>query len=178
MTDNVLITNRALAQIGSRSQIVSMTDGSQEALYANLLYVPLRDFLLREGDYDFSLVVAVLPPATLSSLPWVFSYPYPVTALRIRALIPIVYDEFQPLPIEYTVATTNTNKFILTKAEAASVLYTFPAIEDLWDSIFTEAFTRLLGSSLAFALQNRIEASKEKLTEALNFAGIANLRDS
>jgi hypothetical protein len=56
MTSNVDITNRALAQIGSRSQITSMVDGSQEALYANLLYVDLRDFLLREGDYDFSMV--------------------------------------------------------------------------------------------------------------------------
>jgi hypothetical protein len=43
--------------------------------------------------------------------------------------------------------------------------------------MFTEAYVRLLGSALAFSLQNRIEASKEKLNEALSFAGIANLRD-
>jgi hypothetical protein len=30
---------------------------------------------------------------------------------------------------------------------------------------------------LAFALENRIEASKVKLDEALGFAGIAKLRD-
>jgi hypothetical protein len=89
MTDNVTITNRALAQIGSRSQITSMVDGSQEALYANLLYVPLRDFLLREGDYDFSIAgpVALAPGGTTAS-PWVFSYVCPANALRIRSLIP------------------------------------------------------------------------------------------
>lgn len=178
MTDSTLVTNRALAQIGSRSQITSMTDGSAEALYANLLYVPLRDFLLREGDYDFSMVSANPVLAGVEPAPWSFSYQYPINAIRIRSLVPLVYDEFNPLPVEYNVVSVVTTKFILTKVNISLILITYPPLEDVWDSMFMEAFTRLLASSLAFALQNRIEASKEKLTEALNFAGIANLRDS
>jgi hypothetical protein len=138
MTTNVDITNRALAQIGTHSQITSMTDGSEEARYANLLYNPLRDFLLTEGDYDFSIGVAVLTPNGTGG---------------------------------------GSTRFILTKEAVATAIYTAAPLEDVWGPIFTEAFTRLLASALAFAIENRIEASKEKLSEALNFAGIANLRD-
>jgi hypothetical protein len=43
--------------------------------------------------------------------------------------------------------------------------------------MFTEAFVRMLASALAFALENRIEASREKLQQAIEFAGMASLRD-
>jgi hypothetical protein len=171
------ITKRALAQIGTHSQITSMVDGSEEALYANLLYLPLKDFLLREGDYDFSITSNTLALSSTTGSPWVFSYAYPSAALRIRSLVPLAYDEFNPVPIEYNIASATGVKFILTKVAADKAIYTYSAPEDVWDSLFTEAFTRLLASALAFSLENRIEASKEKLTEALNFAGIANMRD-
>lgn len=178
MTTSIDITNRAIAQIGGRAQITSFTDGSAEGLYAGLLYAPLRDFMLREGDYDFSILTAVLTASGASGPPWVFSYSYPSTAIRIRSLIPLIYVALDPVPIEYNVVGGGSMKFILTKEPAGSAIFTIAPIEDIWDSMFTEAFTRLLASALAFALENRIEASKEKLSEALNFAGIANLRDS
>lgn len=177
MTTNVDITNRALAQIGARSKIVSMTDGSPEALYANLLYNPLRDFMLTEGDYDFSMTEAALNVAAAPGTVWAFTYSYPSGALRIRSLVPAVYDPLDPLPVAYSILGTGNARTINTDQSASFVIYTFAPLEDIWDPIFTEAFTRLLGSALAFALENRIEASREKLSEALNFAGIANLRD-
>lgn len=177
MTTDVDISNRALAQIGTHSQIVSMTDGSEEARYAALLYLPLKNFLLREGDYDFSITSNFLATLSTTGSPWTFSYAYPAAAIRIRSLVPADYDEFNPLPIEYNIATATGVKFILTKVAASKVVYTYSPPEDVWDSLFAEAFTRLLASALAFSLENRIEASKEKLTEALNFAGIANMRD-
>jgi hypothetical protein len=181
MTTSVDVTNRALAQIGSRSQISSMTDGSTEALYANLLYVPLRNFLLYEGDYDWSMLQIPLvamaggpPPA------WLFAYQYP-NIIRVRQVIPADYNPLDPHPVEWNVMATSLVpgvRQIVTRVAASSILATVEVLEDFWDSIFTEAYTRLLGSALAFALENRIEASKEKLSEALSFAGIANMRDS
>lgn len=179
MTDSKDITNRALAQIGTRSQITSMTDGSAEALYANLLYNPLRDFLLREGDYAFSLKDDVATSVAGAVPPWTNAYTYPTDALRLRSLIPTVYDALDPLPIPFSIAVLGSVRLILTRESISRILYTkAPTSEDLWDSLFTESFTRLLGSALAFALENRIEASNVKLQEALSFAGIANLRDS
>jgi hypothetical protein len=178
MTTDVDVTKRALAQIGTHSQIISMTDGSEEALYANLLYLPLKDFLLAEGDYDFSIVaVPLVVSGTSTDNPWTFAYNYPAGALRIRSLIPTVYDPFDPVSIEFNVVSFSGVRSILTKVSAAKSIQTYSAPEDVWDPIFTESFTRLLASALAFSIENRIEASKEKLSEALNFAGIANLRD-
>lgn len=177
MTTNVDITNRALAQIGTHSQISSMTDGSEEAKYANLLYNPLRDFMLGEGDYDFSLQTAVAVLVGPLALPWVYSYQYPVGALRIRSVVPVSADLFSPIPIEFNIFSSGSSRSIATTVPIASVVYTYASAEDVWDPIFTESYTRLLASTLAFAIENRMEASKEKLNEALSFAGIANLRD-
>jgi hypothetical protein len=179
MVSNVDMVNQTLAEIGSRSQITSMTDGSPEARYASLLYNALVGFLLREGDYDFALFPAVLTPSGLTpTSPWNFSYSYPSVAVRIRSLLPALFDPFDVHPVEFNIVNLLGARYIVTKEEAFGIFYTAPTTEDLWDPLFQEAFRRLLGSALAFALQNRIEASKEKLTEALNFAGIANLRES
>jgi hypothetical protein len=167
MPTDVSITNAALAQIGTHAQITSLTDGSEEARYANLLYLPLKDFLLTEGDYDFSLTSVGLTIAVGIGSPWAFSYAYPAPALRIRSLV----------PVEHNITSIAGVRYIETKVAASTAIYTYSASEAVLDPIFTEAFTRLLASTLAFALENRIEASKDKLTEALNFAGIANLRD-
>jgi hypothetical protein len=177
MPTDVSVTNAALAQIGTHAQITSLTDGSEEARYANLLYLPLKDFLLTEGDYDFSLTSVGLTIAVGIGSPWAFSYAYPAPALRIRSLIPLAFDEFDPFPVEHNITSIAGVRYIETKVAASTAIYTYSASEAVWDSIFTEAFTRLLASTLAFAIENRIDASKEKLTEALNFAGIANLRD-
>lgn len=177
MTTDLDVTKRALAQIGTHSQITSMTDGSEEATYAKLLYAPLRDFLLAEGDYDFSLQTALAVSAGALAVPWAFSYQYPAGALRIRSLIPTNFDPLSPVPIDFNILSAGSSRVIGTTVAIISLVYTYAPIEDLWDPIFTESYTRLLASALAFALENRIEASKEKLSEALNFAGIANLRD-
>lgn len=179
MATSLDITKRALAQIGTRTTITSMTDTRPEAVYANLLYNSLRDFLLREGDYDFALRSDAAVGATGAVTPWVFAYTYPSGALRIRQMVPSVYVALDPRPVEWNIYNDGggTRK-LLTREAMSRVIYTAaPSTEDVWDAIFEQAFTRLLGSALAFALQNRIEASKQKLEEALSFAGIANLRD-
>src|SRR5678815_2209536 len=96
MTTNIDLTNRAIAQIGTRSQITSMVDGSAEALYANLIYNGLRNFLLREGDYDFALKTAVPTPFSPPTLPWVYSYVYPIDAIRLRQLVPTIFSALDP----------------------------------------------------------------------------------
>jgi hypothetical protein len=179
VTTNVDLTNRALAQIGTRSQIVSMTDGSQEALYANLLYNGLRDFLLREGDYEFATQTALAVAVTGPLPPWLLAYQYPVDAVRIKQLVAVNFVAMDPQPVEFNISVSGIQAHvILTKTAVAYVVYTSNAVlETYWDSMFTEAFVRMLAAALAFALENRIEASREKLQEAINFAGMASLRD-
>jgi hypothetical protein len=178
LTSNVDLTNRALAQIGTRSQITSMVDGSSEALYANLMYNGLRDFMLVEGDYDFSQHGIPLVDAGLGTLvPWGLAYQYPTAALRIRQVYPVVFDLLDPKPVAWSTMSIGGVRYLTSKTPLGIAICTYAVVEDDWDAIFTEAFIRLLASALSFSLENRIEASKEKLTEALSFANIANMRD-
>lgn len=172
------LAKEALAQVGTRTKITSFVDGSNEAQYINLLYGPIRDFLLAEGDYDFSLVGAALPPGVATSmLPWNLAYPYPADSLRIRQLVPATFDLHDPRPVEWNITSISGARQIYTKVAMVTVIYTKAVSEALWEPLFCESFVRMLSSGLAFALENRIEASKVKLEEALSFAGVANMRD-
>lgn len=172
------LVKQALAWSGTRTTITSLSDGSNEANYATLLYAPLRDFLLREGDYDFAMKTTALSFVATGALPWSFAYTYPTDCLRVRQLIPTVYDPLDPQPIVWNIVNAAGTRQIYTKEAASIIIYTFPPDENAFDAMFTKAFVDLLASSLTMALTNRLEFSKEKLQEAITFAGIANLRDS
>jgi len=180
MTTQLEVAKEALAQIGTRSKITSLTDGSAEATYVSLLYNPIRDFLLTEGDYDFSL--NTITPVELSDdvPPWAYAYAYPADVLRVRQVIPARYDDdkLDPHPVEWNILGDLDTRQIMTSEKIVLIMCTKPAIESLWDPIFRQSFVRMLASALAFALENRIEASKIKLDEALGFAGIGKMRDS
>lgn len=179
MTSSIDIAKQALAIAGTRSTINAIDDSTQEGRYIGLLYGPMRDFMLREGDYDWALQGAV-PTLSGSGIGpiWPLSYSYPNVALRIRSLVPTVYDPLDPMPMEWNVATVGAVRYILTKEAAQTVIFTYAPPEDSWDPLFREAFVRFLASGLVFALENRLEASDKLIGAAMDFAGIANLRDS
>jgi len=172
------IAKAALAQTGTRSTISGLNDGSEEGNYLGILYGPLRDFLLAEGDYDFALVGAATVAVATPAAPWTGAYAYPADALRIRQMVPAALDVLNPRPVEWTVSgQPGTSRVILTREAMSRVLYTKAVAEGVWEPLFTEAFTRLLSSALLFALRNNIAPSKDRLSEAISFAGIASLRD-
>lgn len=174
---DINFSNRALALAGTRSQIADFTSTS-EGKYCNLLYDEFRDFLLREGDYDFAIQnVAANPAAVNPGLPWIYGYVYPPLALRIRQLVPLVYNPLDPQPIAWNTPPAASGQVIATKVAIASIVYTYAAPEANWAADFKESFVRFLASGLFFALENRIEAHKEAIQEALSFAQMANARD-
>ena len=177
MVTQLDIAREALAQIGTRSNIASLSDGSAESTYINLLYQPIRDFLLVDGDYDWSLVFGALVEGGTPADPWRFQYLYPPDALRIRQLFPTDYDPLDPRPVEWMINSNGALRTIFTRVSVIRCHFTRAVTEDFWDAMFRQSFVRMLASALAFALENRIEASKVKLDEALGFAGIAKLRD-
>lgn len=174
------IAREALAQIGTRSTITSLSDGSAEAAYVSLLFEPIRDFLLVDGDYDWSMAWALLVPHPGTTIgTWKYNYTYPAEALRIRQLTPnAIFDPLDPRPIEWNVSGVSSDtRVILTMVPAEYAIITKGVDTAYWDGMFRQSFVRMLASALAFALENRIEASKVKLDEALGFAGLAKLRD-
>jgi hypothetical protein len=168
MTNPIDLANRALAMAGTRSQLTSFTDGTPEALYCDLLYNEFRDYLLRVGDYDFSMSSV---PAVLAAYPipgWAFAYQYPPNTVRIRQLVPAIILPFDPQPIQWSLHGGPT--IVCTLAVSSINLTSNGAAEDTWDSVFTDAFVRFLSSGLFFALENRIEAHRVAMQEALEFA--------
>lgn len=107
MTSEVDIANRALSAIGTRSQIASLDEGSNESIQVKLLLDPLRDELLRMAPWNcarnfntMSLICAApgtpenpsagpavwgkgLPPP-----PWSYEYAYPSDCLRPIYVVP------------------------------------------------------------------------------------------
>ena len=176
MPTDLDLTRRALAEIGTRTTISAMDDGSPEASYASLLYNPLRDFLLREGDYDWAMDTIPAVETFHQGGAWAHSYEYPSGVLRIRSAIPFDYLRLRPRPVEYNVWHAAGTLELVTNVPVGTWVCTFAPDENAWDSIFQESFVRLLGSALTFALQNRIEASKKALEESIQFARIADMR--
>src|SRR5260370_884413 len=104
MTAQVDIVNRALSSIGTRTTVTAAelaSSGSNEAIQANLIYVPYRNSLLRMAPWNcafntanLNLICAVPgtpenpPPATMlwakgqPAPPWAYEYQFPVDCLR------------------------------------------------------------------------------------------------
>jgi hypothetical protein len=101
------IANRALSSIGNRSTIASLTEQSNEAIYANQWFNSTRDELLRMAPWDCSfnyepLVGITATPGTPenpSTVPtqwnktlpppgWAYEYQYPSDCLRACFIVP------------------------------------------------------------------------------------------
>ncbi len=179
MATKLELANRALGIIGTRSRFASVGDISSaangEGFYVDLFYNPLRDFLLREGDYDFSIKHAVTTTPLSGSIPWVYIYTYPTDALRIRTLIPAVYDHNDPQHIVFTIYGGTGSMAIMTQKLASAIVYTYKADEAVWDPMFAESFTRFLGSAVAYGLENAGK-SKNLLDETFGFLGLEKTR--
>jgi len=107
MTSEVDIANRALSAIGTRSQIASLNEGSNESIQCKLLLEPLRDEILRMAPWNcgrnfknLELIAATPgtpenPTATpllwdkgIPPPPWAYEYGYPSDCLRPIYIVP------------------------------------------------------------------------------------------
>jgi len=106
MTSAVEICNQALAAIGTRSTIASLTENSAEALACAQQFDGTRDKLLRAAPWNFATrwatlgLLKALPGMPESSItttssvwlptypppPWAYSYAYPADALMVRSV--------------------------------------------------------------------------------------------
>lgn len=107
MSDAVSIANRALADAGTRSSIVSFDEGSNESNNVSLIYIPARQQLMRAAHWGFAGAQATLSllksaPGTLETpafppsgvwsslyppLPWLYEYAWPADCLQGRRVI-------------------------------------------------------------------------------------------
>src|SRR5215471_12429325 len=107
MTSEVDVANRALAAIGTRSQIASLAEGSNESIQCSLLQEALRDEILRMAPWNCAtnynnLALVCAAPGTpenptqgaqtwnkgIPPPPWSYEYIYPSDCLRPLWIVP------------------------------------------------------------------------------------------
>jgi len=176
MTTEADIVNQALEFMNSQARITSLTDGSVEALAAQVIYTPTVNLILRQSDPDFAKRTAALTAVSDAvPSPWPFGYIYPADCIRFRQLMPsaalIAADPNDPLPVNWTVAadnTTITNKVIYGTVGSAQGVYTSSAVtENQWDASTTRAIVLALASPLAMAIAGRPDFAKSILEQAM-----------
>jgi len=186
------IVNQALQEIAAQATVSGTNpnfDGTTAGNAAGILYTPLLNELLRQEDPEFARKTALAGGAVLTSTgttpaqPWSYEYEYPSDCLRVRQVVPGSWDQNNPQPVRWSVGTDTISdvqtKVIFCNAPTALLTYTTSNITEAeFDSMFQEAFVRLLASALVMALGGRPDFSKEKLMEAGALANAGVGRDS
>lgn len=183
MTAEIDIINRSLTEIAARQPITGAPptyDNSPAALAAVQLYQPAVETLLRQQDFEFARVVAALTVAAgAPPLGWTYQYAYPEPCLRVRQIVPFVFDPNDPYPVTWDVGFAAGERVIWTNEVSAQIVFTTNAItEDDWDSLFTEQMVRYLGSMLAMPVGGRPDFSREMLGQAGGLGEAGRDRDS
>jgi hypothetical protein len=176
------VINRSLTEIQQGSTITSLV--GVPGSYAATLYSGAVETLLRESDYEFSRMnVDLTLSGNAAPLGWLYEYLYPSDCIRLRQVAPATLNPFDPAPNRWDVGTSVVSgvqtTVIWTNAANAQAVYTTDNVtESDWDSIFTEAMVRYLGSQLALPVAGRPDFSKQMLTVSGRLIGAGQNKDS
>jgi hypothetical protein len=189
MASEVSICNLALSHIGASANISSLSEQSEEAYHANLLYAETRDAVLRAHPWAFAARYKSL--STIGTAPgnWSYQYAYPNDCLKVRSILQ-TRNTSAPIPYELGLADAYNARVILTDQAEAVLFYTYQVVNPLaFDENFVQALSWRLAAELAMPLtrdENRMKAAYQMyqavLAEALqinaNEAHLHNLLDA
>jgi hypothetical protein len=155
---DVKICNMALANIGAKSTIESLTENSAEAKRCNLFYDFARQQTLEVFDWNFArgrLTLATHSEVAPSGV-WEYRYQYPSDCLNFRYLQNPAGANADAVPYEVEVDAARSTKSILTNLDDAVGVYTFDLTDvTLFSSLFVETFSYALSSKIAIALTGK-----------------------
>lgn len=167
---DISIVNRALQAIGTRSNITSLTEDSNEAIEANKLFVPVRNQVLRAArwpfarDYDTLTLhkTATGSPWTRDQpeQPWLYSYEYPAECIHPRMVSG---------GVRFISGTDHDDgiRVILTNVPDASITFTRLVTDyDLWDDMAIQAFVSALAGFLVMPLNGSLQQAQGQINQA------------
>jgi len=155
MASDVDIANMALAHIGSRSNIASLTEDSKEARKINLFYNTALAATLEAHDWAFARKTEQLSESGTPPQTWVYQYAYPNLCAAVRAILPVDRTK-TPIPFQVAHSDIADSKVILTDEPAAKVRYTaFVTNTTMFSGAFVEAFSAKLASLVAMPLTGK-----------------------
>lgn len=160
--NQVDIVNMALAQIGARAQVSSITppDGSAESIQAGLLYQPMIDNLMRAAHWNFTrkeidltlLSAAKGTPENVDGTllpipprPWLYAYAHPSDCLKERFVLPSIPADSTGVPF-----TTADVMAVPTMFHAGSVDFAVGLDEDSSGADIKVVLTNMSGATMVY----------------------------
>lgn len=153
-TSKVEICNLALIRLNSKL-ITSLDESNQEARLCNILYPRLLEEMLRSHAWNFATRREYLAQLDAEYNGFEYAYSYPSDCLMARYIVNPVNLKDEVL-FEVHASKDLSSKVILTDQDSAELVYTaYVKIPSMFDPLFVDAFSLLLGSRLAVALQGK-----------------------
>ena len=161
-TSVVQIVNNALVKLGANA-ILSLTEDSEAARAANLIYEQIRDAVLRDHVWNFAKKrIELAKDSDTPAFEFSFQYTLPSDCLRVL--------QMEDLDMIYKIESGK----LLTDESPAKILYV-SRVEDvnLFDSMFVEALSARISAESAVTLaesnslyQNMMEMYQRKILDA------------
>lgn len=160
--------NMALSCLGTRSRVLSTTDGTKEQKALSVVYETLRDELLAQYTWSFAKLRVALVAQAVATAPdnWSYVYQRPADCLKVRFISapgvpPDVFAGLPPIPYETTTVLDDTTptplkkKAILTDQPDAVLCYTWQVTDpDYFPPHFRSVFAWKLAAGVALNLTN------------------------
>lgn len=165
MTTAVTICNIALARIGVSTFITSLSEASNEARNCSLFYEQVRDYVLRDFDWNFAEKRVALADAGTPPSEWAYKYSYPSDCIRARYIAtPGLRNPRNDQRVEFKIANDGGRKVIYTNMPNAELVYTY-RVEDptLFDPMFSSAVSYKLASEIAMPLSVKTDVANAAL---------------
>lgn len=194
VVSKVIIANMALANVGARNSIESLTEESVEAKAVNLWYDFSRVLILEGYDWNFArkrLTLAEHTEAPPDNI-WSYRYTYPADCVNMRKLQQpdfttnplfantyLTLSEPDAIPFDIEMNSTGNTKTILTDLEDAIAVYTFDQQDvNLFSLHFVQTLAYALGYNIAYQLTGK-RSVQETMFNAYNIMlGNAAMKDA
>jgi hypothetical protein len=151
------ICNLALARIGQRQFIGSLTDPSTAGQLCNVLYAPARDATLASAPWQFATKRATLAAVAGQTWDgWGYGYALPTDFVAVRYLYPGVRAPTLEQRIPYSLEYSGSVPVLLTDQSPALLVYICNAVpEVLFPPLFVQAVAWKLAAELALGLPEK-----------------------
>jgi hypothetical protein len=196
MASQIDIANMALDIIGTRSTIVSLTEGSPEANAIARHYDNCLDAVLRSAHWNFArkqipftLLLDGTQPDVMVPSPWLYEYAYPSDCVLLRSFMPMIQvtptagapgnpspvAAYGP-PVRFLLSTDNDANgnpinVVLTNQSQAIGIYTFRNTNtQMFDPLFVQCLAAYLGSRICIPLTGDKAMMKIAFQQAAQFA--------
>lgn len=205
-TSDTEIANLALAAIGTRSTIASLTEASTEARAVSLHYSRTLEELLRASHWNFArkqTLLTLLHDATqgqTAPTPWLYEYALPSDYLYARYVMPNIevtppnppasaptaqvnQPNYIGPPIQFLISSSLNDSdqqitTLLTNQPSAILVYTCRVTNpNLYDSMFLTAFSHLLASRICVQLTGDKQMARSEFQIADDLVRAARARD-